>query len=138
MAYAIFASDNPNGNAGGIFEQNPDFGPIGEDIGFRLVSGQNGLPTQFLSVAAEAHTADNAFGIAANQLIYQISPTVNQQVNPALTATQISATQTATAIDELFAKLTDGSLEEFMFVSGSPPTNVHKILPGGVNQVSAP
>jgi hypothetical protein len=101
-----------------LWEQNPMFGPTGVDRQFRQLSGMNGLPASFLSVAAG--NADVVFGVAADHTVWEHSPPGNIQLSSMLLANQLSATQMQPGLEEVFMALTDGSFWEF---STAFPTN---------------
>ena len=122
---------------GELWEQNPSFAPIGLNSGYRMLSGNNGLPGSFLSVAAEAGTTTgNAFAIASNNTIWDLNN--NTQLSTTLLAAQISAAQTAAGTDLLFATLTDGELWEYQAGPGASPAGFSQLLTGDVSGTSAP
>jgi len=120
-----------------LWEQNPAFGPIGLNSAWLQLSGFNNLPTSFSSVTAGG--ADKAFAITSSpdQTIWEHTPTSNSQLSTGLKAAQLSATQTPTGVDEVFATLIDGSFWEY---STALPGNhfLNLIAPGVVASSSTP
>jgi Putative Ig domain len=116
-----------------LWEQNAAFGPIGLNTGFRQLSGINGLPPLFLSVTAGGE--DHVFAIAADQTIWEHTPTTNTQLSATLRAAQLSATETPTAVDEVFATLIDGSFWEYS--SALPGTHFKNLLGAGTTVSSS-
>ncbi len=124
-----------------LWEQNPNFGPVSKDSGFLMLSGSNGLPTSFLSVAAETHAVDKAFAVASDRTIYEV--TLGGSSHLLLPAgspgvAEISASETPVGTDELFAVLTDGELWEFQGGTGASPAGFTQLLTGGAAATSAP
>ncbi len=109
VAYGLLTS-------GQVWEQNPAFGPVGLNSGFRQLSGIGGLPSTFLSV--QAGGPDTMFGIASDETVWEHSPNGNKQLSSILLASQLSATQTATGNDEVFMTLIDSSLFEYSSATG--------------------
>ncbi len=129
---------------GQLWEQNPAFGPIGLDSGFHELSGMNGLvdangkPLLFNSVQAAG--PDKVFGIARDQNTWEHALSNNLATNTELThgllASQLSATQTQSGIDEVFETLIDGSFWEYS--SAFPGNHFKELLTGGVAAGSTP
>jgi hypothetical protein len=119
---------------GTLWEQNPAFGPIGLNTGWRQLSGMNGLPPSFLSVQAGGQ--DHMFAIAADKTIWEHTPTTNTHVSVALEASQLSATETPSGVDEVFMRLIDGTFWEYSL--GLPGNHFKELLTGGVASSSTP
>jgi hypothetical protein len=116
-----------------LWEQNPAFGTIGLDSGFHELSGPGGLPL-FLSV--QAGGADKVFGIAQDQNTWEHTPTTNTELTHGLLASQISATETPSGIDEVFETLIDSSFWEYS--TAFPGNHFKELLTGGVAASSTP
>jgi uncharacterized delta-60 repeat protein len=56
---------------GSVWEQDPAFGTVGLDSGWRELSGAGGAPASFLSVAAGG--PDKVFGVAADRTLWEHS-----------------------------------------------------------------
>jgi hypothetical protein len=119
---------------GTLWEQNPAFGPAGVDRQFIQLSGMNGLPPSFTSVAAGG--PDRLFAIAADKTVWEETPAGVTHVSLAFTATQLSATETPSASDEVFMTLTDGSLWEYSL--SLPGNHFKQLLASGVASSSTP
>jgi hypothetical protein len=127
-----------------LWEQNPAFGPIGLDSGFQELSGASGLtdangkPILFNSVQAAG--PDKVFGIAQDQNTWEHTLTNNVATNTELThgmlASQLSATETQSGIDEVFETLIDSSFWEYS--SAFPGNHFKELLTSGVAASSTP
>ncbi len=109
---------------GQLWEQNPAFGPAGVDMQLRQLSGMNGLPQSFQSVAAGG--PDKAFAIAADGTVWEQSLAGGKQLSSTFVAKQLGATETQQGVDEVFMTLIDGSFWEYS--TAFPKANPFKEL----------
>ena len=65
---------------GNLWEQNPAFGSLGLNLGFRQLSGINGLPSVFQSV--QAGGPDQVFGVASDGTVWENNPSGAAQPSP--------------------------------------------------------
>jgi uncharacterized delta-60 repeat protein len=115
---------------GSLWEQNPAFGPIGLDAGWRQLSGAGTT----LSVAAGG--PDEAFAIPADHTLWEHSASGWTDLSAGSFA-GVSARRTPSGADEVAGTLTDGSLWEYSNGGGFSPT-WQELLPGGVASSAAP
>jgi hypothetical protein len=112
---------------GQLWEQDPAFGPIGLDSAFHELSGPGGLP---LFLGVQAADPDEVFGVAQDQNTWEHIPTANTELTHGLLASQLSATETASGVDDVFETLIDGSFWEYS--TAFPGNHFMELLTGGV------
>jgi uncharacterized delta-60 repeat protein len=137
---------------GSLWEQDPAFGPVGKNSGWKNITGIPSVivvpgiaaatlptfnnpfgPTSFLSAAGGP---DKVFAVAAGHSLWEYSNTSGWQELSGRSFTNTSARQTAAGADEVFATMTDGSLWEYS-TGGAGPA-FQELLPSGVASSSAP